>query len=146
MWWQPWAALSLFAFLLNFVWEFLQVPAFEGLAGEPHWASILFCLQATVGDVIILAIAYGAVAVATGTRWWLMRPTARRVSVYVAVGLSITFVLEPVNVHLLERWSYEPWVPTVLGVGLPPILQWIVLPPFILWLARRHLAGARRAS
>ncbi len=92
-WWQPWAALSLFAFLFNFVWEFLQVPAFEGLADEPHWSSILFCLQDTVGDVVILAIAYGAVTGVTGTRWWLTWPTVRRVSAYFAVGLAMTFVL-----------------------------------------------------
>lgn len=33
-----------------------------------------------------------------------------------------------------------PVVP-VIGIGALPLLQWVLLPPLILWFARRQLAG-----
>jgi hypothetical protein len=30
-------------------------------------------------------------------------------------------------------------MPVVLGIGIAPMLQWIVIPPVVLWLAARHL-------
>ena len=136
--WQPWAALALFAFLLNFTWELLQVPFYRGMEDAPHWEATLFCLRATGGDVLIAGSAYGAVALRSG-RLWLATPKLRRVTAFLAAGLLITVVLELVSVHALGRWAYADGVPVVLGVGLPPLLQWTVLPPAFLWLTRRHL-------
>lgn len=136
--WQPWAALTLFAFLLNFPWEMLQVPFYRGLANAPHWTSTLFCLRASGGDVLIMLAAYGAVGSARG-RMWLAAPTLVDVLAFVGVGLLITGLIEVVSIHALGRWTYADGVPTILGVGLPPLLQWIVLPPLVLWLTKRHV-------
>lgn len=135
--WQPWAALALFAFLLNFTWELLQVPFYRGMDEAPHWKATLSCLRASGGDVLIAGSAYGAVAVASG-RFWLARLTLRRVAAFIAAGLLITVAVELVSVHALGRWTYADGVPVVWGVGLPPLLQWTVLPPAFLWLTRRH--------
>lgn len=145
--WQPWVALALFAFFLNFAWEMLQVFAFQGMAETPHWDATLFCLRATLGDVLILWGAYLVVAwsAAQGTAW-LRRPSAASVSAFVGAGVAATVFLEWLNVHVLGRWSYADGVPTLVGVGLPPLLQWILLPPAVLWLARRHLGWKGRFS
>ena len=44
-------------------------------------------------------------------------------------------VIERVMVHRLGRWGYQPWHPLVpvLGVGLFPVLQPIVLLPLVFW-------------
>lgn len=55
---SPWAALALFAFLLNFAWEVLQVPFYRGIKGAPHWDATLACLRPTFGDVAITGAAY----------------------------------------------------------------------------------------
>ena len=136
--WQPWAALALFAFLLNFAWEVLQVPFYRGIEDAPHWDATLACLRATVGDVAITGVAYGMVATRSG-RNWLARPTPVRLTSFVGVGVLATGVIELLSVHVLERWAYGPHVPVVFGVGLPPFLQWLLLPPIVVWLARRHL-------
>ena len=41
----------------------------------------------------------------------------------------------------LERWAYAERMPVIplLEVGLSPLLQWIVVPPLIVWLVRRQL-------
>lgn len=134
---SPWAGVALFGFLLNFVWELLQVPFYSGMERAPHWEATLFCLRATIGDVAIVVVAYGAVAVRFGASW-LAEPTVERLATFVGFGLLATGVIELLSVHLWGRWSYAAGVPTVLGVGLPPVLQWVLLPPVILWLTRRH--------
>ncbi len=138
--WQPWAALGLFASLLHFVWEMLQAPLYADMASAPHWAAVLECARATGGDVLITASAYAGAAVWTHDRLWLGQ--ARRGSglvVFLGAGLVITSILEWLNVYVWRTWAYAPDMPLVLGVGLAPILQWLLVPPLILWLARRHL-------
>lgn len=143
--WQPWAALALFAFLLHFVWELLQVPFYRRIDDAPRWEATLTCLRATAGDVVITLGAYGVVAMRAGSDWVGHQTTARLVS-FVAVGLLATGVIELLSVHVLERWAYGPGVPVVPGVGLPPLLQWLLLPPLIVWLTRRHLGWNPRQA
>ena len=47
----PETPVALFSFLLHFVWEFLQVPTYAGMAEMAHWQGIKFCTAATIGDV-----------------------------------------------------------------------------------------------
>lgn len=139
--WQPWAAIALFAFLLNFPWEMLQVPFFRGMADAPHWRATLFCLRATGGDVVIMVAAYASVAWRRG-RDWLVRGGAAPVGRFIGIAFVISLAVEALSVHAWSRWAYSPAMPVILGVGLLPLLQWILLPPAALWLARRHLEGA----
>ena len=138
-WWQPWAALAMFAFLLHFAWEMLQVPAYRAMPDARHWDAVQTCLRATVGDVVLTLVAYSSVAAASRRRWWLGTPTAGTITGFVALGLVITIVVEALSVYVLRRWAYAPGSPTILGIGITPLLQWTVLPPLTLWLARRHL-------
>ena len=131
-----------FAVLLNFPWEFMQVPLFEGMADAKHWDAIRICTRAALGDGVIVLIAYWSTAAVWRDRRWFTAPNRTQICAFVAVGLAITFVLE----HLATRsdhpawgWRYSELMPVALGVGLTPILQWILLPPLILWLARRQL-------
>ena len=138
-WWQPWAALALFAFLLHFVWEMGQAPFYRGMATAAHGTAVRACAVATVGDVVILLVAYALVAAAVRSRRWLAAPTGGRVAGFLAVGLAATAGLELLNVYVLGRWAYGTGMPRVFGVGLAPLLQWMLVPPAVLWLARRHL-------
>jgi hypothetical protein len=36
-----------------------------------------------------------------------------------------------------------PMVP-VLRVGLTPVLQWVIVPPLVVWFVKRQLAGTRQ--
>lgn len=137
--WQPWVAVGLFAFLLHFTWEMLQVPFYRDMPQAPHWAATLVCFKATLGDVVITEIAFGAVALASRHRAWLARPSTGRLVLYVGVGLVITAAVELLSVHVWERWAYAPNMPLVFGIGALPLLQWLLLPPLVLWFARRHL-------
>jgi hypothetical protein len=71
----------------------------------------------------------------------VIAPTRGRVAGFVAVGLLITIVMERLATGLFARWAYADAMPVVplLEVGLSPLLQWIVLPPLIVWFVRRQL-------
>lgn len=133
-----------FGVLLNFPWEFLQVPFFDGLAEAAHWSAILTCTRATLGDGLIILIAYWATAAIWRDRLWFTRPRARQLAFYVAAGAVITLILE----HLATRsthpdwgWRYSDLMPIVpvLGIGLTPLAQWLLIPPLVAWFSRRQL-------
>lgn len=129
-----------FAFLLNFVWEFLQAPFFESLAQKPHWEAVKLCTLATIGDAAIMLVAFWCVAAAARTRWWILSPNWRQLAGFVGLGMAITTALE-LAARATGRWDYSALMPVIplLGVGLLPLLQWLVLPPLTAWFVRRHL-------
>ncbi len=133
----------LFAFLLHLPWEFWQVPFFEGMAAAAHWPAVKVCTRAAFGDALIAVFASLAVTAATRSRSWIVRPTWRTVSAYIAVGLLVTVVIELLSTAW-GRWTYGGAMPVVpvLGVGLLPLLQWLVLPPLTVWFVRRQLGRA----
>jgi hypothetical protein len=139
----PEVNVAIFAFLLNYPWEFLQVPFFAGMADAPHWDAVLFCSWAALGDVVIMLVAFWAVAVVVRSRKWVLRPDVAQVLGFVGVGLLFTVVFEWLATEVLNRWQYAEIMPTipVLGTGLTPVLQWILLPPLTVWFVRRQIYG-----
>lgn len=133
--------VALFAFLLNYPWEFLQVPFFEAMAAAPHWDAVRFCTRATLGDAGIALIAFWAVAAWVRSRAWILEPNTKHVVGFVAVGLAITVAFEWLATEILGRWAYAERMPTLplLGTGILPLAQWIILPPIIAWFVRRQL-------
>ncbi len=141
-WWIPVSVLACFSFLLHFLWEMLQVPLYADMARMAHWSGIVVCAKATAGDVVIALAAY---ATAAGfARTWHWRASRAHVATYLAMGVIITVVLEGLNVYLWHRWAYAPAMPLVLGIGVSPLLQWVIVPPLALWLMQRHVAGRSR--
>ena len=136
--------IAIFAFLLNYPWEFLQVPFFAGMAEAPHWQAVLLCSRATVGDAGIAVAAFWAVAAGVRRRLWVVNPTTRQGLGFVVTGLVITVIFEWLGTEVWNRWQYAAMMPTipVLGTGLLPVLQWTGLPPLVLWFVRRQLLGA----
>ena len=55
------------------------------------------------------------------------------------MGLLATIALEFINTEILARWTYGSYMPRmpVLGTGLAPIAQWVVIPLVVLWYLRR---------
>lgn len=143
-WWLPVLMLASFAFLLHFVWEMLQVPLYAGMATMAHWAGVVTCVKATAGDVVIALSAY-ATAAGIGRGWhWYRDTSPKRIAIYLVAGVAITVILEGLNVYVWHRWSYSPAMPLILGIGVSPLLQWVIVPPLALWLMQRHIAGRSR--
>lgn len=133
--------MAIFTFLLNFVWESAQVPLFAEMPLTPHWLSVQICARATVGDVAIALAAFSIVAAMARSRAWILAATPRQLTAFVAVGVVVTVVMEWLATHWLGRWTYAETMPIVPGleVGLAPLLQWLVIPPLVVWFVRRQL-------
>lgn len=142
--WTPEFNVALFAFLLNLPWELWQVPLFERMPVAPHWDAVKICSRAAAGDAVIALVAYWAVALVVRNRAWVISPTVSETLGCTACGVAITAVIERLALGGLwvQGWSYSPLMPVVpgIGVGLSPLIQWLALPPLVIWLVRRQLS------
>jgi hypothetical protein len=121
------------------VWESAQLPLYTlWRTGTPR--EIAFAVaHCSVGDVVIASIALLFALVAFGTHDW---PRVRFGAVAVtaiAVGLAYTAFSEYLNTVVRKSWAYSDFMPVVpwLGVGVSPVLQWLVIPPLALASSRR---------
>ena len=139
--------VAVFALLLNFPWEILQVPLFAGMADGPYIDAIRGCTQATLGDAVIMLLAYWMVSGLAACRAWILAPRAWQVALFLTIGVLITVAIELLATrgYWVEDWSYSPAMPVVpgIGVGLSPLLQWIVLPLLVVGFVRRQLSAPR---
>jgi len=128
-------------FLLNAAWEAAHSPLYTDWSRE--WTYLAWTrLHCTLGDVLILLGAFWVTSLVYGTRRW---PGTRPVAeiLFVLLGLAYTVWSEWYNTGIRASWGYSPWMPTVLGVGLTPILQWVLLPPLIVRLVRPRVRPRR---
>ena len=116
----------------------------------PHAQVTRTCLQATVGDAVIMLMAYGVVAVAARSRRWIVAATGWQLAGLIAIGVSITAAIEwlATRGYWIANWSYLPTMPRVpgAGIGLVPLLQWVVLPLLTVWFVRRQLAHRAKTA
>ena len=134
--------LAIFAFLLNLAWEIWQIPLFLGMGDQPHWLGVKACTQATFGDAVITLAAFWIAAIFARTRNWILLPRKRDMAIFVGVGILATMLFETLATGPLARWAYTDAMPRVpiIGIGLLPLLQWLLIPPIILWFVRRQIA------
>jgi hypothetical protein len=126
--------IFLIAVAVNFAWEIAQSVLYAPMGG---WLAATWrCLVASLGDsVIVLGIA--------GSGWllfrrvdWFVRPGLKEYLMMTALGITIAVLIER---HALAagRWVYTDRMPTLpfVNVGLVPVLQMVVLPPVVFWMA-----------
>jgi hypothetical protein len=132
--------LPLFA-VLNYAWEWAHVRLYT-IWVEADIGYISFAVaHCTVGDVLIGTAALAAAL--TLSREGPVHSWRRaRIAILSAVfGAAYTVASEWMNVSIRRSWAYAESMPTVnLGsfeIGLTPVLQWLVIAPLTLYLARK---------
>lgn len=135
--------IATFSFLLNFIWELLQLPLFAGFDESSYYTTVLHCTKATLGDVVISLVAFACACAVTGSRNWITLNSTSGRTTFILTGLAITVVFEILATGPLGRWAYAETMPTVpfLEVGVSPIMQWVILPILQLWFVRRQIVG-----
>ena len=133
---KRWISLLLLVFALHFAWEMVQAKWFVGMYDLPFWSGVLRCFRAALGDTFITAVAFLFVAAVGSSMTWPIRDRLVVPAVaFLGVGLLITIGYEVFAVSI-GRWRYTPQMPTLFGIGLLPLLQWITLPLIELWVFR----------
>lgn len=138
----------IFAVMLNYPWEFMQVPLYQGMPQAEHWSAIKVCTRATLGDGLIMLLGYWGAALLARDRWWITQPRWTPILALIGIGVAITVFLERfavVSTNPNWGWRYAEAMPIipVLEIGLTPFLQWVVLPPLLVWFVKRQLSGSR---
>ncbi len=127
------------SFVLHLLWENLQAPLFEGYQSftQHFW----MCFRGALGDLIFMIVIYAVLAVVHRNLFWVADPAAyARFSTWVitiALGVAMAVAFEWWALGT-GRWSYADGMPLLpgLGVGLVPVLQMFVIPPFTLFSIR----------
>lgn len=145
---RPSVNVAIFAFLLNYPWEFLQIPFYRDMPEARHWAGVLLCSIATLGDAAIMLFAYWLTSRLSRAREWALAPGRAELTMFIAIGLAITVLIERLALEADWGWRYAAGMPRVplVGAGLAPTLQWLVLPPLTIWFVRRQVTGARQLA
>jgi hypothetical protein len=130
-----------FSFLLNFVWEALQTPFFVDISDQIN-TIIWYRFHCTLGDVVITLGSFWLVALISKTRTWFLNPTKGKLLLFVAFGVSYTIFSEIKNVSWNKLWGYSDLMPVIpsIEVGIIPLIQWIIVPPLLIFIVRRQLS------
>jgi hypothetical protein len=62
-------------------------------------------------------------------------------AIVVAGAMAYTAWSEWYNVYRVGNWGYTASMPLVFGIGLSPLLQWLVLPPVMVAVYRALVLG-----
>lgn len=120
------------AFGLNWVWEMIQMVAFEVKPGASRAEVFLFCTLAAVLDAGVTAAIY-----------WALKSLLRLdgAKIYLAAAFSGAWfaVFFEWLARFFDLWSYNERMPVIpfLETGLLPFAQLTLLVPLAIWLARK---------
>lgn len=139
--------ITIFALLLSLPWEFGQMWLYAGASGMSHLKGIQICMAATLGDAVIMLVAFAIIAAFARSQEWVRAPKLTQSAGFVLIGLAVTIAIEIIATRAdgILSWRYAPAMPVtpLLGVGLAPLLMWLVVPLLVLWFVRRQIGPAR---
>jgi hypothetical protein len=132
----------------NFLWEAAQLPLYtiwrEGSLREKAVA-VAHC---TGGDVLIAVASLVLALVIAGSGWPGTAAARYRVgAMALVIGVGYTVFSEWLNVVVRASWAYSDLMPVVplLGLGLSPLAQWIVIPLAGFWWSTRAMMSVSDA-
>jgi hypothetical protein len=134
----PEIQLLVLALPLELLWEVAQFPLYT-VWHEGDWSYISYGLaHCTLGDLIILLVAYWIVALLNRNRHWYLNNILPNGALFLVLGAVYTIYSEISNVRIKGTWDYTDLMPIVpvADIGAMPFLQWILIPPVLLWLMR----------
>jgi len=112
-------------------WEVLQLPLYTVWQSDVS-TIVLAVAHCTAGDLLIAVGTYALAAVVARTWQWPMRRSAPGVASAIVAGVAYTVFSEWLNVSVRGSWAYAEAMPTIAGIGVSPLLQWVLVPLVVL--------------
>ena len=132
----PYIVLSIVAGMLHFVWEALHLQLYTSYAALGNgWALVFF---ASAGDVLYTLLILALVTLIRGDPNWIQQPKANEYLATALLGGLVACMVE-YKALAFHRWAYAAAMPIVplIGIGLSPLLQMILLTPTALYIATK---------
>lgn len=135
------------ATLLHALWEAGQLPLYTLWSTGTRLEVFLAAAHCTGGDLLITV---STLTIAAAFTRLCHRPLFdRRMAVATIIfGVAYTILSEWLNVNLWRTWAYAPAMPVLpgTGMGLAPLLQWLIVPSlgFAITFAHRGPRRSRR--
>ncbi len=119
---------ALLAFVLNGLWEAMQLPLYALWQDTDRVRIVSYVFHCIAGDILIATSLFLlAAAVFRDLAWPAHRPWFGGL-INIAGGMTYTGVSEWYNVYQVHEWAYADSMPLVFGIGITPLLQWLVVP------------------
>jgi hypothetical protein len=129
----------LFSYLLNFIWEtYHAVWLYEGHDFSAGRYVRMINYVSFVDAFMVLGILF-FVSLLWRNLFWLKRMNAVQTLVALLTAFAASGMIEYRAVYLMKEWRYNSNMPTVLGIGLSPLIQIGITGLLALWLTRRLL-------
>ena len=125
---------------LHLIWETLQLPLYTIWRTGTNFEIACAVVHCTAGDVMIAAVSLVAAVPLFQHRTWPPQNWVPMVVATLVFGIAITIYSEWLNTTVRKTWAYSDLMPTVpmLGTGLSPLLQWVVVPIGAFVIAERY--------
>lgn len=141
----PELSIVLWGGLTSVVWELGQSPLYAD-----HGRGLLYVLRTRLhcagGDLLILLAAFYATSLIFRSRFWFLAKGWKPALTFITLCLAYTVWSEWFNTQVALSWEYAPAMPQISGIGLAPVAQWILVPPLVLFFARRSFAPSVASS
>ena len=138
--WLP-ALRRYFACILlgNLLWEVAHLPLYTLWTTATRAQQAFAIVHCTVGDLLIAAFALLFALLTAGNARWPAERFTRVAFVTLGAGVAYTIFSEWLNLVVRQSWAYSEAMPVVplIGVGLSPLLQWLVIPGVAMLVVRR---------
>lgn len=125
---------------LHLVWEIAQLPLFT-ISEEPWPKQAFAVFHCTLGDGMIAGLSLLLALAAVASPAWPVEGLRKTWALLLLLGVGYTIYSEWINVSVRGSWAYNSYMPRlpILGTGISPVLQWIVVPSLSLYLATRQI-------
>ena len=121
-----WATL---AFVLNLTWEIAQVRLYTIWAEADRLSVAWALLHCSLGDVVIALAMFALAGIVLWRADWPASLPWKGGVIAVIGAMAFTAWSEWYNVYRAGNWGYTASMPLIFGIGLSPLLQWLILHP-----------------
>ncbi|MBU1198716.1 MAG: hypothetical protein KKF46_01570 [Nanoarchaeota archaeon] len=111
--------LGLIILVLSLAWEFAHCSLYVDLSGIPKYPHLII---ASLTDTLIILGIFAIVSLKNKNTNWIKSPNKIDYLLVVLLGFAVSALIELINLSL-GRWKYTGAMPTVLGIGISPLIQ-----------------------
>ena len=129
----------LLALLFNGIWELGHLPLFTLWTDPDPWKIAFHVGHCLIGDGLIAGAVFLIIAILFRNMHWPRHQPWLGGGMFILLAVSYTAYSEWHNVYVNGSWAYNDSMPLIAGIGLTPLLQWIVVPVVMVAVHRNML-------